>query len=269
MKPLRIANIVALVVTLLINFLSQASSSFGIELFPMTVGELGESRAIFFLPAGYVFSIWGTIYTGLIAYAIYQALQKNEAIDDAIGPWFIISCIGNSIWLVLFLADAVWLSTIAMLVILVSLVIIYQRLGIGVQRVGRGRLWCVHIPFSIYLGWISVATIANFAAALYQSGQVTAFLGIGADVWAAAMMVVAFVLTAGLLWFRRDYAFAGVVIWALAGIYARPFTTPVFDVVASQNIALVDNAALTLAIAVALALAATVVLKRRPVPSST
>lgn len=263
MKSLRIANVAALVVTLIINFLSQSASTFGVELFPKTVAELGESRAIFFLPAGYVFAIWGIIYTGLIAFAIYQWRAKDSAIDLAVGYWFVVSCVGNSLWLILFLADAVALSTLAMLVILASLVLIYLRLGIGKLAVSTGRLWAVHIPFSIYLGWISVATIANISAALYQGGQVTGFLGISADLWAVIMMAIAFVLTGAMLWMRRDYAFAGVVVWALVGIYARPFTTPVFEVLASQNIGLVDTTALVLAIGVGVGIVASVFMRRQ------
>ncbi len=67
-SSLQIINIVALVLTLIMNGLSQS------DIFPNTVGELGESRAIFFLPAGYVFAIWGLIYTGLIAYVIYPSI---------------------------------------------------------------------------------------------------------------------------------------------------------------------------------------------------
>jgi hypothetical protein len=263
MKPLRIANIAALLITLLINFLSQTASSFGIELFPRTIAELGESRAIFFLPAGYVFGIWGIIYTGLIVYAIFQARQDGDALDDAIGPWFIISCVANALWLILFLADAVALSTVAMLVILASLLIIYQRLGIGRQAVERARLWAVHVPFSIYLGWISVATIANFAAALYEAGQVTAFLGLSADLWAVVMMAVAFGLTGAMLWLRRDVAFAGVVIWSLVGIYARPFSTATFAPLAAQNIDLVNAAALGLAVGVGLVMAGIAFMRRQ------
>lgn len=241
---LQIGNIVALVLVLIMNGLSQAP-----DLFPNTVGQLGESRAIFFLPAGYVFSIWGVIYIGLIGFAIYQVRRvgvENE-VPQRVGPWFIISSIGNITWLVLFLYDQVWLSTVAMLVILFSLIMIYLRLGIGRRAVGWQERWAVHIPFSIYLGWISVATVANFSAALYVSDQVTTFLGINADIWAVVMMAVAGVLAAAMLLTRRDIAYALVVVWALVGINVRPFDTDVFSILAGLDINLVNSAALVVA----------------------
>jgi hypothetical protein len=245
-KFLPTINILAYVATLVVNFLSQSSSVLGIRPFPNTVAELGESRALFFLPAGYVFSIWGIIYLGLGAYVIYlgRAAQRDNPMIDKIGWWFLISSIGNITWLALFLYDLVAVSTIAMFVILVSLIMIYLRLGIGRTPVSSRERWFVHIPFSIYLGWITVATVANIAAMLYVGGSVNSFLGITADVWAVIMMLVATALALILLFTRRDIAYALVVVWAVFGIYARPFDTPVFDPVAGLNAGLVDTTAL-------------------------
>ena len=244
---LQIANILALVLTLVMNGISQT------DIFPQTVGELGESRAIFFLPAGYVFAIWGVIYTGLIAYVIYQARpsQRDGDVVKSIGWWFVISCIANIAWLVLFLYNLIWLSTVAMLVILVSLLAIYTRLEIGKKQVSTAEKWAVHIPFSIYLGWISVATIANFSTALYDSGSVTSFIGITADVWAAALMIVAAILAFAMLYFRGDIAYALVIVWATYGINARPFDTDLFTVLSSLNSNLVNSTALAIAAIVA------------------
>ncbi|MCA9895594.1 MAG: hypothetical protein KC615_21565, partial [Anaerolineae bacterium] len=72
LNALKIANVVAYILTLFMNFLSQTASRLGLDIFQYTVAELGESRAIFFLPAGYVFAIWGVIYLGLAAFLVYQ-----------------------------------------------------------------------------------------------------------------------------------------------------------------------------------------------------
>ncbi len=247
--PLTIANSVALVITLAVNFISQSPDLLGV---PYTVGELGESRAIFFLPAGYVFGIWGIIYTGLIAFIIYQALPANrdKAFHEQINVWFIVTCAANSAWLVLFLNNALPASTVAMLILLGALLIIYQRLHSAKSAVTRGERWCVHIPFSIYLGWISVATIANIAAMLHDAGFVTVWAGISADAWAIIMMLAAAVLSALMLFRRRDTAYAFVVVWSLVGIYARPFDTAVFAPLSGLNAQIVQYAALGLAVVV-------------------
>ncbi len=262
-RTLAIVNTLAFVAILAMNFLAQSA-----DIFPYTTTELGESRAIFFLPSGYVFAIWGVIYLGLGAYITYQLRPANydNPIHEQISIFFIVSCIANVTWLILFLNNLIWESTVAMLVLLASLLAIYTRLDIGRTRVTTLEKWAVHIPFSIYLGWITVATVANFAAALYTSGNVTALLGITADVWAVIMMAVAAVLAALMLIIRRDIAYALVVVWALIGIYTRPFDTPTFEVLSSLNSGLVDTAALVIAIAIAIGAAARLFV-RRPQPT--
>jgi len=258
-RTLALLNALAFVAILAMNFLAQAA-----DIFPYTTTELGESRAIFFLPSGYVFAIWGVIYFGLGAYITYQLRPANydKPLHEQISIFFIVSCIANVTWLILFLNNLIWESTVAMLVLLASLLAIYLRLNIGRVQVTTLEKWAVHIPFSIYLGWITVATVANFAAALYTSGNVTAFLGITADVWTVIMMAVAAVLAALMLIIRRDIAYALVVVWALMGIYARPFNTPTFEVLASLNGDLVHTAALVIAIAIGVGAAARLFIRR-------
>lgn len=48
-----------------------------------------------------------------------------------------------------------------MLILLATLIIVYLRLGISETNVPKSEAWIVRIPFSIYLGWITVAMIAN------------------------------------------------------------------------------------------------------------
>lgn len=248
-NTLRGANLVAIIATLIMNSLSNSG------IFPNTVGDLGESRAIFFLPDGYVFAIWGVIYTLLIGFVIYQfrPVAAENGTVERVGWWFVISCIGNVTWLVLFLFNQVWLSTIAMLVILGALLMIYNRLQIGQRRVGWQQNWASFVPFSIYLGWISVATIANFSTALYETDFVQSFAGINAAVWAVLMIAVAAGLAITMLVMRRDVAYALVIVWASVGIYARPFDTELYAVLADLNASLVNSGALVAAVIVAVA----------------
>lgn len=254
---LQLLNILAFVAMVVVNFLSQAATTLGLaSVFPNTVAQLGEMRAIFFLPAGYVFAIWGLIYLGLGIFTIWQALpaQREHSVVQKIGPWFMVSSVANIAWLILFLNDLVGLSTVAMFVLLASLLVIYLRLGIGRTVVATAVRWAVHIPFSIYLGWISVATVANIAAALYVEGNVTSFLGIGADVWAVVMIAVATLLAVLMVFLRSNYAYALVAVWALIGIYVRPFNTPTYDVVSGLNTGLVDTAAIVGAVVIVIAI---------------
>lgn len=183
-----------------------------------TTKELSDAIEIFFVPEGYVFSIWSLIYIALIGYALYQftaEANKNEKLQS-IGTLFIVNALANAGWIFLWHYEYVATSVVLMLVILCTLIAIYQKLDIGRTKVPAKEYWLTHFPFSIYLGWISVATIANVAGALHVHEW--GAWGIAPEVWSAIMIIVASVLAVVMLWQRKDMVFTGVVIWALIGI---------------------------------------------------
>jgi hypothetical protein len=67
-------NLLAVVVTIAINLLADI-----IPINNISTAAVSDSFQIFFVPAGYVFAIWGLIYIGLIAYGLYQALPGWSA----------------------------------------------------------------------------------------------------------------------------------------------------------------------------------------------
>ena len=218
-KPdlLQIANIVAFVVVIIVNVLSNV-----LPLNGRTAEQISDALPSYFTPAGYTFSIWGLIYTALLGYIIYQALpgQKERPFQSQIGWLFVVSSLANAGWLFAWHYGAYVLSVIVMLTVLVTLIAIYLRLNIG--RVNSNltlsdRL-LVQFPFSIYLGWITVATIANIASVAAYLGF-TGF-GIAGPTWSAIMMSVAVIVAGVLLFKRRNLAYAGVLVWALFGIRA-------------------------------------------------
>ena len=110
-----------------------------------------------------------------------------------------------------------------MLAILLPLIGAYLQLGIG-KRVSREQKWLVHVPFSIYLGWISVATIVNVASALYISGWNG--WGISAAGWTVIMLIVGGIIAAIVAIQRTDIAFTLVFIWAYVAIAIRQLDNP-------------------------------------------
>ena len=208
---LPILNTVILAVTLVSNYLSNALPYNGI-----TTGEIANKWEVLFKPAGYVFSIWGIIYLGLLAFIVYQFITEKKENDfvERIGIWFIINGIANSLWLVVWHYEIYWLSMLIMLAILYSLIEIYTRLNAGMAASNAER-FLVRTPFSIYLAWICVATIANLTILLESVGWDG--FGISDLIW----LVV--VLLAGLYicWqfaMRGDIAFTLVFVWAFAGV---------------------------------------------------
>lgn len=208
--------IVSFVATLVVNFLAT-----NLPLNNLTTEEISDSFDIYFVPAGYVFSIWGLIYLGLLGFVIYQALPKNRS-DERLAKidfWFVISCIANALWLVSFHYLQFVLALVFMLVLLVSLIIIFVRLEIGKRHFSGSDQWLVNVPFSIYLGWITVATIANVTQVLDYVGW-NGF-GIAPEIWLVIMLAVAVLLAAVMSFTRRNIPYALVLIWSFIGIAVK------------------------------------------------
>lgn len=221
----QVTIIAALVATVVVNFLANR-----LPLNGQQTGEISDQFPIYITPAGYVFAIWVLIYLGLAGYALFQALpsQRENPRLQRIATPFVLSCAANCAWLFLWHYERFGITELAMLGLLLSLITIYNRLGRG-PEVSRAERWLVNLPFSIYLGWITVATIVNTTVVLYNSG----WNGFGLDpqFWTALLLVIATVIGCTILLRRRDVAFALVLVWAFAGIALKhPDTTLVAPV---------------------------------------
>ena len=223
----QIAVSVATVATIVMNILANA-----LPLNGLNTGEISDRFDVYFVPAGYVFSIWGLIYLALIAYTVYQALPANRERPALrrIGWPYVLSCAANITWLFMWHYERFNLSLAAMLVLLAALIAIYLLLGIGRAQVSMAMRWAVHIPFSIYLGWITVATVANATNVLYLINWDG--LGLGPVAWAVIMLIVATAIAVAVNLTRRDVAYVLVVIWAFVGISVKHADTGVVSVAA-------------------------------------
>ena len=217
-RGLAIATWIAIVGTLVVNTLS--------NLFPIdgnTVADLanGPLGGVLITPANYAFIIWGVIYVGLIAYAWYQSRrkQRGQLLIRRISACLIVACVAQIAWIYLFTLQLYWLSVVAMGLILLPLIAAYSELEEGQHQVERRRQRMVHGPISIYLAWISVATVVNIASAIYASGWQN--LGLSGPVWTAIMIAIANLIAAIAVVQRRDVPFALVFIWADLAIAQR------------------------------------------------
>ena len=129
---------------------------------------------------------------------------------------------------------------VAMVVLLLSLIGITLRLDIGAMKVSRVELWLSHIPFSVYLGWITVATIANASYVLYDAHWDG--FGLSGALWAVIMLVIATILTLTVIISRHDIAYAAVIVWALLGIVVKQSATPLVAISAGVMTAVVIGA---------------------------
>jgi translocator protein len=207
-----------------------------------TTAEVSDKFPVLFVPAGYVFAIWGLIYLGLAAYTVYQALpaQRTDPTLRSIGWLYVLTCAVNSVWIFLWHYELLPLTMLFMLALLGLLIAIYLRLDVGNRQYGGAMRWLVQVPFSIYLGWITVATIANSNSFLYDLGWDGS--GIAWEVWAVILLVVAAIIGGLIVLGRRDVAYGAVLVWAFVGIAVKQSNVPLLPVAAWVMAALIAAA---------------------------
>ncbi len=249
-EPLRYANIIFFVLTVIVNGIAGSTTLIGGQ----NTAAVSNKYPTLITPAPYVFAIWGIIYVLLGIFVVYQALpkQKDNEFTHKIGWLFVLSSILNMVWIVVWQFEYLTVSVALIVAYLLSLIAIYLRLNIGRAKVKTSEKLAVHVPFSVYLGWLSIATIANITLVLVANGWNGG--GIAAETWAVIIVAVALVLTMLMLGIRKDIAYALVVIWALIGISVNQTNT---------NIVLATQVAAAIAAVALLATVAFIAIKRR------
>jgi hypothetical protein len=216
-KGLAILNILSFILVITMNTLAVV-----LPLNGKTTGQLSDEYPNLFTPAGLTFSIWSIIYLFLLGFVIYQAVVLLKVYHPAhqkilrISTPFIINCIANAGWIVAWHHEQVLLSVAIMFVILGSLIIIHNRLHLALPaKPIAEKLW-LDLPFSFYLGWISIATIANITALLihYNWGGGN----LSPSSWTIIVISLGTLLNMYMVFIRNNIAFALVGIWAFTGI---------------------------------------------------
>jgi translocator protein len=186
----------------------------------VTTGELSAQYPTGFTPAGWVFSIWSLIYAGLLALSVHALRARGAAAARLrrIEAPFIVSSLANMSWIFAWHFEFVAVSVGVMLVLLGSLVVMYARLRED-RPASRTGWWLVDAPVSLYLGWITSATLVNFAA-LFFALQAWPF-ELDMHAWALVTVVLATALYAVAGTALRDPVYTGVFVWASLGIYLQ------------------------------------------------
>ena len=216
---LQAGNVIAALATIVVNTLA------GMGLINnITTGAVSDSYPTLFTPSGITFAIWGVIYLFMVIFIVYQlkGIRKGEApsVVNTIGGYFILSCVANIVWIFVWQYKYITWTLVPMVLLLICLIEMYTRLGIGKTPTPRRERLAVHVFFSIYLGWITVATVANVAAYLVAIGW-NSLLGLSAVTWFGLVLSVAAVVAILVIWTRKDLAYTLVIIWAFLGIIIK------------------------------------------------
>lgn len=179
-KIIRIIVPLSIIAVIYVNYLAAQGAIGGI-----TPAYISDKYPTFITPAGYAFSIWGLIYIGMLLFSIYQLLKRDSEYLDRIRCFFISSCLANIAWIFAWHNERLGFSVVAMLTLLTSLVLI----NIDAKKLRESAdTWFIRVPFSIYFGWVSVATVLNISIYLTS-------MGFQAGETASKIIAIALVLT--------------------------------------------------------------------------
>ena len=239
---LSILNLLGFLGTVAVNALANV-----LPINNITTGALSDLYPNLFVPAGLTFAIWGLIYVLLGIFVIYPLIpsvrrdpQKVDFVQK-IGPLFFISCLANIGWIFAWHYQILPLSLIFMLILLGCLLFIYLRLNVGKSETTRAERYFAHLPFSVYLGWITIATIANVTALLVNINWNT--WGLSEQFWAVAVIIVGIAIALSMLFTRKDIYYSLVVDWALLGILLKRLSV---TTVPDQSVVIVTAVGLVL-----------------------
>lgn len=206
-------NLLSVIVAITVNSLAAT-----LPLNGQYTGEISDRFKVYFVPAGYVFAIWGLIYLMWIVFAIYQVIPANARKPrfESLGYWFAVSNVFNALWLVCWHYEQFVLSLVVMVALLVTLIVCYIRAGVWHAPAGPIERLCVDVMFGSYLGWITVATVANASDVLWFLGWQG--WGISPQLWTVALLAVASLIGLYMAWEHGDVPFQLVLVWAFNGI---------------------------------------------------
>ncbi len=185
------------------------------------VGQSDSYEMPLIVPAGYAFSIWSVIYTGLIAFPVYQLIRRRQGSTrwKKIHFWYSANVLANGLWLVCASYDWLWITVMLIVFLLISLHEVNQCLKQLFLQNEKVNFWLEHAVFIVYFAWVTLATVLNIASALtyYEWGG----WGLGPVTWSLIILPVT-ALVAGYIFLRINHLlFALVVVWAFIGIAVR------------------------------------------------
>lgn len=184
------------------------------------------------IPADYAFIIWSLIYSGCIAYGVFQYLpaRRDEPLYRQIRPFTASAFAGTISWLVAARFHLIWLTVVCIFWMLASLLVVFMALMTQSRRFSIAEQICTVIPLSIFTGWVTVATFANTSSLLHEHGLLSVVFT--PAIWAVIMTSVAGVIACWLTYRSHNVPFALTICWALVAIAVANLTREYHPVVA-------------------------------------
>ena len=182
-----------------------------------STNEISDRYDTLFAPIGFTFSIWGVIYLLLGIYTVFQLVADNSVIRT-INPWFIASNVLNGTWIIAWHYDVIWGSLLIIVALLISLIVINK--ATTAIRADWGNTVAVRLPFAVYFGWVTVATVANASAFFVSLGWRGGAI-LSAEGWMITILLVATAIGISVTLVNSSMAYGLVFVWAYWGILSR------------------------------------------------
>ena len=225
LRGLIILNTISYIIMIAVNILANVLPINGV-----TTAEVANSYQNLFTPAPITFAIWGVIYLLLAAFVVYQfgALKgkrhRGELINN-IGIFFAVSSFANAAWIFAWHYKNIAASLVIMIIILLSLMIAYTRIN-SFELTKRDKAF-VRFPFSVYFGWITIATIANITVWLVSIGW--SGWGLSDQTWTIIVIALGMIIALTTMITSNDIAYGLVIIWAYIGILIKQLSPSGFN----------------------------------------
>lgn len=207
---------IAFAAMVFVNYLANALPLGGI-----TTGEASDLYPNLFTPTGLTFSIWGLIYLLLLGFTIYQFTtpkgKKRAENFTKIRKYYLITSLANIAWVFAWHYQVVWLSVLIMLTLLIFLIKIADIINTEEYNLKESIL--VRIPFSIYFGWITVATIANITVFLVDINWDG--FGIADTTWTMVVLLIGAAIGICRMLKDKNIYYGLVLVWAYFGIWIK------------------------------------------------
>lgn len=198
----------------------------------VTTGEASDSFSNLFTPAWITFSIWGLIYLLLLGFCIYQFnFNKKESkikkgkIINTVGKYFLITSIANIIWIFAWHYGIIWLSVLIMLVLLFFLIKIADVVNKGDFSLSENIF--IRVPFSVYFGWVTVATIANITVLLVSISWNR--FSLSEAFWTVIILLVGAWIGIARTLKDKNIFYGSVLVWAYCGILIKHLSETWFN----------------------------------------
>jgi hypothetical protein len=207
--------VLATVATIVMAYVANTTLLAGVR-----TGEIAVRYDVPFTPSGWTFAIWSLIHVALIAFTVFQVRRLGDTprAEALRGP-FVFAAAANCCWLVFWAYEALVVTLVVMLLLLGSLVVAYRELRKS-PPVSAGEAWCLDRPISLYLGWITAATLANLSVVVVHEGWLPG--AVTPEAWSLFAVGLALVIAGFVYWRLADPVYLAVIAWAMMGIAFKP-----------------------------------------------